>query len=146
MTKPTTDLSVRNEGSIFLLRPQTQAGEAWITEHIPDDAQRWRRRRGRAPVHQRHRCRRARRRSQRGVHLMIAARKGGSPMTAAQFARARDRLGLTQAAAGQLLGSDERTVRRWELGERKINPQAALLVTLLLTGKLTADDLTQAGS
>jgi hypothetical protein len=32
------DLSIQNEGSIFLLRGLTEAGKAWIAEHIPDDA------------------------------------------------------------------------------------------------------------
>lgn len=35
----TTDLFVQNEGSIFLLRPLTDAGREWIAEHIPEDAQ-----------------------------------------------------------------------------------------------------------
>ena len=33
------DLSIQNEGSIFLLRGLTDAGRAWIAENIPDDAQ-----------------------------------------------------------------------------------------------------------
>lgn len=33
------DLSIQNEGSIFLLRALTDAGRAWISENIPDDAQ-----------------------------------------------------------------------------------------------------------
>jgi hypothetical protein len=33
------DLSIQNEGSIYLLRAHTEAGKAWIAEHIPDDAQ-----------------------------------------------------------------------------------------------------------
>lgn len=33
------DLSVENHGSIFLLRANTDAGRAWVAEHIPDDAQ-----------------------------------------------------------------------------------------------------------
>jgi hypothetical protein len=32
------DLSVRNEGSIFLLQPHTEAAHDWIAEHIPEDA------------------------------------------------------------------------------------------------------------
>jgi len=35
------DLSIQNEGSIFLLRSHSDAGKAWIAEHIPDDAQRF---------------------------------------------------------------------------------------------------------
>ena len=33
------DLSIQNEGSIFLLRGLTDAGKAWIEKNIPDDAQ-----------------------------------------------------------------------------------------------------------
>jgi hypothetical protein len=33
------DLSIQNEGSIFLLRGLTDAGKAWIAANIPDDAQ-----------------------------------------------------------------------------------------------------------
>lgn len=32
------DLSIQNEGSIFLLRPLTDAGREWIADHIPGDA------------------------------------------------------------------------------------------------------------
>ena len=35
------DLIVRNEGSIFLLRPMTDAGREWVAEHIPEDAMRF---------------------------------------------------------------------------------------------------------
>lgn len=33
------DLSISNQGSIFLLRAESDAGREWIAEHIPDDAQ-----------------------------------------------------------------------------------------------------------
>lgn len=33
------DVFVRNEGSIFLLTPMTDAAREWIGEHIPEDAQ-----------------------------------------------------------------------------------------------------------
>ena len=33
------DLSIQNEGSIFLLRSHSDAGKAWIEANIPDDAQ-----------------------------------------------------------------------------------------------------------
>lgn len=49
MTSPTQvssptriiDFTVQNEGSIFLLHPDTQAAQDWISEHIPPDAQRF---------------------------------------------------------------------------------------------------------
>lgn len=35
------DLKVRNEGTIYLLTPCTDAGRDWVKEHIPEDAIRW---------------------------------------------------------------------------------------------------------
>lgn len=35
------DLSVTNEGSIFLLTPTSTRGGDWINEHIPEDAPTW---------------------------------------------------------------------------------------------------------
>lgn len=35
------DFTVVNEGSIFLLRPNTAAASAWCEEHLPDDVTRW---------------------------------------------------------------------------------------------------------
>lgn len=37
--KQVPDFTVQNEGSIFLLHPLTPAANAWIEEHIPEDAQ-----------------------------------------------------------------------------------------------------------
>lgn len=37
----TADLVVQDHGSIFLLTPRSDAGQEWIDEHIPADAQRW---------------------------------------------------------------------------------------------------------
>jgi hypothetical protein len=37
-----SDLTVQNEGSLYLLRPVSDAGREWIGEYIPDGAQRWR--------------------------------------------------------------------------------------------------------
>jgi len=33
------DFTLTNHGSIYLLTPHTDAAEAWIGEHIPEDAQ-----------------------------------------------------------------------------------------------------------
>jgi hypothetical protein len=35
------DLSIQNEGNIYLLRALSDAGKTWIAEHIPADAQRF---------------------------------------------------------------------------------------------------------
>ena len=33
------DFRVENHGSVFLLQPLTPAGNSWISEHLPEDAQ-----------------------------------------------------------------------------------------------------------
>lgn len=35
------DFAVTNHGSIFALKPQTEAASDWVAAHIPDDAQWW---------------------------------------------------------------------------------------------------------
>lgn len=35
------DFIVENHGSIFLLRPLSEAAREWATKHIPEDAQNW---------------------------------------------------------------------------------------------------------
>lgn len=35
------DLSIQNEGNIFILRALTDAGKQWVADHIPADAQTW---------------------------------------------------------------------------------------------------------
>jgi hypothetical protein len=62
-------------------------------------------------------------------------------VTAKQFQAAIDRLGLTQVGAARLFGSDPRTARRWALGERSIPEPIAILLRLLVAGKITADDI-----
>jgi transcriptional regulator with XRE-family HTH domain len=54
-------------------------------------------------------------------------------MTPAQFKSARETLGLSQASLASLLqmgGDGERTVRRWEVGERRIPGPVAVLMRL----------------
>ncbi len=62
-------------------------------------------------------------------------------MTANQFRAALSRLGLSQAGAGKLVGADPRTARRWALGERQVPACVAILLRLLVAGKITADDV-----
>jgi hypothetical protein len=38
---PEPDFSVRDEGTLFLLYPQSEAAKAWVEEHIPEDATYW---------------------------------------------------------------------------------------------------------
>jgi hypothetical protein len=35
------DIRVDNHGSIVIFVPLTEAGEEWMGEHLPEDAQRW---------------------------------------------------------------------------------------------------------
>lgn len=37
----TYDFSVTHHGSIIILTPQTDAGETWIGDNLPEDAQTW---------------------------------------------------------------------------------------------------------
>lgn len=62
-------------------------------------------------------------------------------MTANQFRTALSRLELSQIGAARLFGSDPRTVRRWALDERSIPEPVAILMRLMLAGKITADDI-----
>lgn len=57
-------------------------------------------------------------------------------MTSDEYRTMIDQLGLTQGAAARLLGVDERTSRRWALGERDIPPPAErFLRYLMATGR-----------
>lgn len=57
-------------------------------------------------------------------------------MTADQYRDALEALGLTQGAAAQLLGVDDRTSRRWACGERDVPPPAErFLRYLIATGR-----------
>ncbi len=62
-------------------------------------------------------------------------------MTANQFRQALDRLKLSQLGAARLFNSNDRTVRRWAIGERGVPPTVAILVKLMVVGKITAADI-----
>lgn len=62
-------------------------------------------------------------------------------MTANQFRAALGRLDLSQAGAANLVGADPRTGRRWALGERQVPECVAILLRLLLAGKITIEDV-----
>ena len=50
-------------------------------------------------------------------------------------------LGLTQRQLAALLGRGRRTVEHWVAGSRGIPPEAAILIRLLASGKLTIADI-----
>jgi hypothetical protein len=62
-------------------------------------------------------------------------------MTPKQFQAAIDRLGLSQVRAAKLFGADPRTARRWALGERDVPECVAIVLRLLLSGKITIEDV-----
>ncbi len=53
-------------------------------------------------------------------------------MTPDEYRAAIEKLGLSQIAAARLLGVDERTSRRWALGERDIPPPAVRFLRYLI--------------
>jgi hypothetical protein len=60
-------------------------------------------------------------------------------MTPAQYRDALTRLGLTQAAAAQLLSIDDRTSRRW--AQHGTHGPSEILLRLLLTGRIRPADI-----
>jgi transcriptional regulator with XRE-family HTH domain len=52
-------------------------------------------------------------------------------MTPEEYRAAIKRLGLSQVAAGKLLGVDGRTSQKWALGERAVPPPVALLLAYI---------------
>lgn len=62
-------------------------------------------------------------------------------MNPKQYADAIDRLGLSQRAAGAFLGVDERTSRRWVLGESAIPESVAKLLRLMVKHNIKPEDV-----
>jgi len=62
-------------------------------------------------------------------------------MTPNQFRAALDRLDLSQVGAARLVGADPRTGRRWALGERPVPECVAIILRLLVAGKITMADI-----
>lgn len=62
-------------------------------------------------------------------------------MTPEQYRTSIAALGLTQVSAAYLFGVDARTSRRWALGERPVPGSVVKLLRLMLTGRLSLDDV-----
>lgn len=62
-------------------------------------------------------------------------------MTPVQYRAAIDKLGLSQRGAAAFLGVDERTSRRWALGEAQIPESVAMLLRLMIKLKLKPEDV-----
>jgi DNA-binding transcriptional regulator YdaS (Cro superfamily) len=62
-------------------------------------------------------------------------------MTPAQFKKALDRLGTTQAAFARLVGVTPRHANRWAAGDADIPRSVELILTLWACGKISQADL-----
>jgi hypothetical protein len=62
-------------------------------------------------------------------------------MSADQFTDTLNRLQLTGVSAAQLLGVDERTVKRWRYKERKVPPPVARFLRYILLTKADAGEV-----
>lgn len=62
-------------------------------------------------------------------------------MTPTQFRAALNRLGLTQVGAARLFDVDGRTARRWIAGDLPVPTAVAVLINLLLSGKIQISDI-----
>lgn len=59
------------------------------------------------------------------------------PMTAHELSRALDALELNQYSAADLVGRKQPAFSKWVLGQRKIPPELAILLRLLLAKKVS---------
>jgi transcriptional regulator with XRE-family HTH domain len=64
-------------------------------------------------------------------------------MTAKQYRDAIRALGLSQAGAAQFFKVDDRTARRWALGESEIPEAVAMLLRLMIRLRLKPEQLTE---
>lgn len=62
-------------------------------------------------------------------------------MTPAQYRAAISKLGLSQERAAPLLGIGKRTSQGYALGEATAPPAIAILLRLLVAGKITIKDI-----
>ena len=65
-------------------------------------------------------------------------------MNSKQYRAALARIGLSQVGAARLVGADPRTSRRWALDERPVPESIAVLLRLMVAGKITAEDVDEA--
>jgi hypothetical protein len=71
---------------------------------------------------------------------MKTKKKKRSPMSAAQYQKALDTLGLSQRrAALHLLNCEERTSRHWALGTRPVPNTVANFLRYLIASKTSGD-------
>jgi hypothetical protein len=62
-------------------------------------------------------------------------------MTSNQYRKAIEQLGLSQERAGLFFGYSARQSQRWAMGEASVPNAVAILLRLLLQGKITMADI-----
>lgn len=65
-------------------------------------------------------------------------------MNADQFRAALHRAGISQSAFARILNCDGRTVRAWALDEHAVPNAVAVLLHLVVAGKITSHDIEKA--
>ena len=73
--------------------------------------------------------------------IRFGADRNDPPMTPDQYRSAIASLGLSQVKAGDFLGVDPRTSRRWASGEAEMPESAAKLLRLMIRLGLKPDDV-----
>lgn len=62
-------------------------------------------------------------------------------MTPLQFRAALSRLDISQVGAARLVGANPRTARHWAAGDRGVPECVAILLRLMVAGKITVQDV-----
>jgi DNA-binding transcriptional regulator YdaS (Cro superfamily) len=65
-------------------------------------------------------------------------------MTSAELRAILDQLHITQLAAARLLGHHRRSMEHWVRGDRQIPPTLAIVLRLLVVGRIAVDDIERA--
>lgn len=65
-------------------------------------------------------------------------------MTPTQFRDALRRLAVSQRRSASLFGVGERTPRRWASGDAEVPEAVAILLRLMLAGKISVEDVESA--
>ncbi len=75
----------------------------------------------------------------------MAHKKKAKPMTTAAYRRAVDDLALSQIKAGAVVGLSPRQAQRVYAGHSPVPPPVSKLLNLIVEGKVTVEDVTEAG-
>jgi hypothetical protein len=76
--------------------------------------------------------------------MAIHAQASDSPVAATEFRAALGALGITQHRVAQLFGVGPRSVRRWQVGDRRVPCGVGIVLRLLAAGTVTVAQVEQA--